>query len=197
VISPTSFTTTLVPLGNQQGYTQFKAIGYYGHAGHQRTADITSQVTWLSNAPQVATIVTGGANAGIATASGSWTGLTNITASAPGYNGDIVSNVATFTVTDATTDDVVSVSITPNPYTFLALNATNQFTATGTTQSGVKENLTTASGIVWTSNNTSFVTIVPNTGFATSVGAGSTTIQAVYTNADGSTATGMANVTVQ
>ncbi len=104
VISPTTFTTTLVTAG-AQGYTQFKAIGYYGHAGSQSTQDITSEVKWLSNAPQVATICNNTDPApcipGLATASGSWTGVTDITASAPGFNGDIVSNDATFTVTAA------------------------------------------------------------------------------------------------
>jgi hypothetical protein len=150
----------------------------------------------------LATIVTGGTNAGLATVTGwvggeAWTGNTTITASAPGFNGDIVSNQVTLTVTDSsTTDDVISIAVTPNPYTFTAINATNPFTAIGTTQTGVQENLTTASGMAWTSGNLSFVTIGLNTGLGTAVGAGSTSVTATYTNSDGTTAKGSAIVTV-
>jgi hypothetical protein len=202
VISPDTVTVTLAPNGIAQGYSQFTAIGYYTHPGHAAgTRDITSEVTWASSGTQVATIVTGGAKAGLATATGwvngvAWTGVTNITASAPGFNGVVVSNAATFTVTDPTTgtDDVVSIAVTPNPYTFTAANAANSFTATGTTQSGVKEVLTTSS--VWTSGNASFVTVGANTGVGTAVATGTTTITAKYTNADGTSAQGSATVTV-
>jgi hypothetical protein len=202
VISPDTVTVTLAPNGIAQGYSQFTAIGYYTHPGHAAgTRDITSEVTWASSGTQVATIVTGGAKAGLATATGwvngvAWTGVTNITASAPGFNGVVVSNAATFTVTDSTTgtDDVVSIAVTPNPYTFTAANAANSFTATGTTQSGVKEVLTTSS--VWTSGNASFVTVGANTGVGTAVATGTTTITAKYTNADGTSAQGSATVTV-
>jgi len=101
VISPTNITVSLVPPGYPQGQNQYTAIGYYGHAGHQTTQDITKQVTWASSATEVATI----SNTGLATATGfnpatglGWTGNTFITASAPGFNGDIVSNTATFNV---------------------------------------------------------------------------------------------------
>jgi len=89
---------------------------------------------------------------------------------------------------------VVSIAVTPNPYTFTAANAANSFTATGTTQSGVKEVLTTSS--VWTSGNASFVTVGANTGVGTAVATGTTTITAKYTNADGTSAQGSATVTV-
>jgi hypothetical protein len=200
VISPTTVTVTLAPNGIAQGYSQFTAIGYYTHPNHgAETKDITSEVTWASSGTQVATIVTGGTNAGLATATGwvngvAWTGVTNITASMPGYNGDIVSNAATFTVTDSsTTDDVISIVVTPNPYTFTALNASYSFTATGTTQSGVQKPLTTSS--VWTSGNTGYVTVGANTGVATAVAAGTTTITAKYTNSDGTSYQGSATVT--
>ncbi len=210
VISPSSVTVTLTPPGVPQGHSQFTAIGYYTHPGHAaETRDITGQVTWASSGTQVATICTNGSAApctaatdGLATATGwtstgAWTGFTNITASAPGFNGDIVSNSVTFTVTDtSTTDDVVSIVVTPNPWDPTALNATQQFTATGTTLSGVQENLTTASGMAWTSGNTGFVTIGLNTGVGTAVGAGTTTVTATFTNSDSTTAKGSASVTV-
>ena len=210
VISPSSVTVTLAPPGVPQGYSQFTAIGYYTHPGHAaETRDITSQVTWASSGTQVAGICTNGspspctpATDGLATATGwtttgAWTGFTNITASAPGFNGDIVSNSVTFTVTEtSTTDDVISIVVTPNPYTFTAVNASNPFTAIGTTQTGVQENLTSATGMAWTSGNLNFVTIGLNTGVGTAVAAGSTTVTATYTNSDGTTAKGSATVTV-
>jgi hypothetical protein len=203
VVSPSTETVTLAPPGSAQGSTQFTAIGYYTHPGHTATTrDITQEVTWASSDVQVANIVATGANAGFATATGwvnggAWTGNTMITASAPGFHGDIVSNQATFIVTSSSsTDDVITLSVTPNPYTFTALNATNQFTATGTTLNGVQENLTTASGIAWTSGNTSDVTIGAGTGIATAVAAGSTTVTAKYSNADGTSVQGSATVNV-
>jgi len=66
VISPNTVTVTLAPPGFPQGFSQFKAIGYYGHAGHQTTSDITNQVTWASSGAQVATIN----SSGLATATG-------------------------------------------------------------------------------------------------------------------------------
>ena len=71
VISPDTVTVTLAPNGIAQGYSQFTAIGYYTHPGHAAgTRDITSEVTWASSGTQVSTIVTGGAKAGLATATG-------------------------------------------------------------------------------------------------------------------------------
>jgi len=206
----------LAPAGYAQGYTQFTAIGYYTHPGHPaETRDITNEVAWTSSDTQVAGICTNGSPAsctpatdGLATVTGwvtgnnnsteAWTGTTNITATAPGFNGVIVSNSVVLTVTDATaTDDVVSVTVTPNPYTFAAPTATYAFTAIGTTQSGVFENLTSVSGMAWTSGNINFVTIGLNTGVGTAVAAGTTTITATYTNPDGSKASGGATVTVE
>lgn len=72
---------------------QFTALGTYAHGNHPMTTqDITSQVTWASNAPAVATIsTTGVVTSGIAT------GTSNITASMNGFTGLIRAN-ATATV---------------------------------------------------------------------------------------------------
>lgn len=107
VISPSTVSVELAPAGYAQGHTQYTAIGHYTHPNHPAvTKDITSQVTWASSDTQVAGI----SNAGLATATGynsvngeAWIGDTEITASAPGFNGQIVSNAATFTVTATTT----------------------------------------------------------------------------------------------
>jgi roadblock/LC7 domain-containing protein len=202
VISPTTVSVTLMPPGTQQGQSQFTAIGYYGHAGHQSTRDITSEVTWSSSLTQVAGIN----SSGLATATGyskttgeEWTGNTNITASAPGYNGTIVSNSATFTVTSCTscsTDDVSAITVLPATQTVASLNVPVQFEAIGTTIGGSTVVLTGLSGIQWTSSVPSIASIDATSGVATTVGAGTTTITATYTNSDGSGASGTATLTV-
>lgn len=62
---------------------QFTAVGTFAQGDHPKTTqDITSQVTWASNAPAVASISTNG----VAT-SGLATGTTTITASMNGFTG--------------------------------------------------------------------------------------------------------------
>lgn len=62
---------------------QFTAIGTFAQGNHPKTTqDITSQVTWASNAPQVATI----SSTGLVT-SGIATGTSSITASMNGFTG--------------------------------------------------------------------------------------------------------------
>lgn len=62
---------------------QFTAVGTFAQGDHPKTSqDITSQVTWASNAPAVASIST----SGVAT-SGLATGTTTITASMNGFTG--------------------------------------------------------------------------------------------------------------
>jgi hypothetical protein len=205
VISPsgaTAVTVTLAPPGMQQGHTQFTAIGYYGHAGHQSTKDITSQVTWSSSLTQVANITT----SGMATATGynkatgeQWTGYTNITASAPGFNGTVVSNSATFTVTacgSCGADDVSAIAIVPAAQTVASLGATVQFVAYGLTIGGETEILNGVSGLSWSS---SLPGVAPNpsqAGQTTANTAGVTTITATFTNTDTSSAIGTAVLTV-
>jgi hypothetical protein len=206
VISPSTVSVGLAGFGYAQGQQQYTAIGYYGHSGHQVTKDITKDVTWSSSFDQVATIVTGGTNAGLATTTGwvnneAWYGASTITANAPGFNGDIVSNTATYTVTVSSSTsaaDVISITVTPNPFTFTSTGAPpQQFVATGTTSGGMNETLTTTSGIAWTSSNPSVVTVGANSGIVTSVGSGTATVTATFTNSDNTKTAGNASVTVQ
>jgi len=220
VISPTTVTVTLAPQGFQQGQNQFTAIGYYGHAGHQTTQDITDQVTWSSSLTQVATIN----NLGLATATGfnpatgeGWTGVTNITASAPGFNGDIVSNAATFTVTACTScsstssGSIGSLLVIPNAQSVVAPGDTGQFQVIGTSSTGATLDLTASPNLVWSSSASSvgvFCTAaaVPSPtctssdvapGLITGTGQGLTTITAIYTNpSTNAVATGTATFTV-
>jgi hypothetical protein len=203
VISPTAVSVEMAPPGNKQGKNQFTAIGYYGHAGHQSTRDITSEVTWASSGTQVATIN----SLGLATATGfnavtglGWIGVTNITATAPGFNGTIVSNSATFTVTTCTLcvdTDVSAITVLPATQTVASLGVPVQFEAIGKTVNGDTVVLTGLSGIQWTSSVPSIASIKdPTSGLFTTAGAGTTTITATYNNTDGSGASGTATLTV-
>ncbi len=203
VISPTNVTTAVAPLGIQQGFTQFSAIGYYSHPNHApETKDITDQVAWASSNPQVATIT----NTGLATVTGPnpttgiyWVGSTTITASAPGFNGDVVSNAATFNVTPCTIcvgTDIVSVAVTPSTQAVTALNVPIQFEAIGTTVSGATVALNGLSGMNWVSSSTNVATINAKSGLAETAGSGTTSISATFTNPDGTAAQGTATLTV-
>jgi hypothetical protein len=81
-------TPTAEYFGGPGGHAQFTAIGTFNSGNHPPTTqDITSQVTWKSNAPQVATVSTSGL-----VTSGAAVGTTNITASMNGFTGLIIAN---------------------------------------------------------------------------------------------------------
>jgi uncharacterized repeat protein (TIGR03803 family) len=145
-----------IPKGTTE---QFKATGAYGD---NSTADITTQVTWSSSNPAMATI---GANTGLAAAVAA--GPTTITASL----GGVTSNQFSLTVTPAT---LTSISIT-GPGSVI-VGATAPFTATGTYSDSSTANITAQ--VTWNSSNTGAATIGTNTGVAKGVAPGSTNITA-------------------
>ncbi len=68
---------------------QFTAIGTFDQGNHPKTTqDITSQVTWKSNTPGIATI----SSTGLVTTTGTEYGTSNITASMNGFTGLIIAN---------------------------------------------------------------------------------------------------------
>jgi uncharacterized protein YjdB/uncharacterized protein YcfL len=170
--------------------TQFTATGTYSHGSHPAvTEDITNQVTWASNTPSVATIAASGLATGV---SG---GTASITASAPGFSGQ-VSGSATLTVTAPpvlSAKDVVTIAVTPTAPTVSSLNETTQFIAIGTTAGGASVNITGSSA--WSSSDIK-VASVSASGLATGLSAGSSTITALFTNADGTVASGAATFKV-
>jgi uncharacterized protein YjdB len=172
---------------------QFTATGTYGNASHPSTQNITSLVTWASNAPSVATI----SATGVATAVGA--GTTTITATSSGFNGPISSS-ATLTVTGSSGGgtaggSIASIAIIPGTQSVSSPTQTSQFLAIGTTSSGATVNLTNQ--VAWSSSSTQIGTIGATTGLATGVGQGTTTITALYSNAAGGTVvTGTATFTV-
>ncbi len=202
VISPTNFTVTLALLADgsvapqsDQLSTNFTATGYYTRGDHPvETQNITDQVTWYSYTPEMVTIN----NQGVATPTGMALGFTQITASAPGFGGDIISNDATYTVElpsgSSSGGAIVAISVLQPNQTVSSLNTTKQFKAVGVTGSGSQSDVT--SSCVWSSSNTSVATIDSKTGVATTVGTGTTSIYATYKNQGGLAASGFTHLTV-
>ncbi|HSZ18010.1 MAG TPA: Ig-like domain-containing protein [Terracidiphilus sp.] len=200
-ISPSSYTTTLVLNAagasaptNQQGQTLYTATGNYTHPGHPaETRDLTNEVNWFSYTPELVTVST----TGVATVTGGAIGSTQVTASMPGFNGDIISTPSTFTVTlpsTTKTSDVTTLTVTPaNPIILEGQSA--GFSAIGTTGNGGSENLTSQS--VWTSSNPSVCAINAATGICASTALGTAAITATYTNPDGIQVTGYTVLSVQ
>jgi len=88
--------TFLSPIAG--GEIQFTAIGSYIHP--PVTKDITSQVTWNTNIPQLINV-----SAGVVTTTGTGCGIANISASSTkgtGPSGNLVIGYATVTVNDPT-----------------------------------------------------------------------------------------------
>jgi Bacterial Ig-like domain (group 2) len=113
---------------------QLTAIGTYGHGSGNPSSqsDVTSQATWTSSTPSVATV----SSTGLTSAVGS--GTTTITASMNGFTG-LVSSSATITVVSpsgsgGSVTGLLSLTIIPSTVTVNNLMGTGQFLAIGTFQ---------------------------------------------------------------
>ena len=198
VSSPSLTSITVSPttmnFGGAGLTTQLTATGYYTHPNHPaETKNITDEVTWASSTPECVTV----SSTGFITSGGNTCTNILVTASAHGFNG-LISGSMTVNVTQSsgggsTTADVTGITIIPSAQSVASPGKTGQFIAIGTTSSGATVNLTNA--VAWTSSSVQIATIT-STGLATGLGQGVTTITALYTNADGTTATGQANFTV-
>ncbi len=143
------------------------------------TQNVTTQASWTSSAPAVATITAGGLATGVAA------GGTTIQAAVNGVNGSTA-----LTVTAAT---LQSVAVTPANGS-IGKGATQQYTATDTFSDGSTQNVTAQAS--WTSSNTAIATISSG-GLATGVAAGGTTIQAAVNGVNGSTGLTVTGLTLQ
>ena len=185
---------------------QFTATGTYGHGTHPASQDnVTTQVTWTSSSPSVATVNPSGLATGVSA------GTATITASMKGFTG-LVSATATITVSapagsggKTSTEPLASLSIIPTSQSLLAAHQAAQFIAIGTTSTGATVNLTnqtaaigtaTIKAAAWSSSVTSVATINATTGVATSVGTGTATITAIAKNPDGTVVAGTATLNV-
>jgi len=165
---------------------QLTATGTYDHRNHPSTnLDITNQVTWKSSVPACVTVTSTGL---ITSGNGNCTNIL-VTATAMGFTG-LISGSMTVNVTAAPSTNIVSIAVTPLAPIVSSLGETTQFIAIGTTAGGATVDLTNTSA--WTSSNVQVATITATTGLATAVGSGSTTVTAVYKNADGTAASGTA-----
>ena len=153
---------------------QFTAIGTYSNSS---TENLTSQVTWASTAPSMATISNASGSQGLATTLGQ--GPTTIIATLDGITGS--------TVLTVTPPVLESLALTPaNP--FVVIGHAEQLTATGTFSDNTTENLT--SQVSWSSGATSVATISNGSGsqgLATGVQKGTDTISAALDGITGKT----------
>jgi uncharacterized protein YjdB len=176
--------------------TQFKATASYIKSNQtQFTQDVTSQVTWTSSNPAVATIdatglakaVSGGTAAVVATLK---SGSTDSTTSA-----NLTVNVASGG--GIPPHELLSIAITPGSQTVTAADQTVQFIAIGTFSTApTTQDLTQTA--TWSSSSPSVATIVSRGlqgGLATGKTPGTTTITATATSASGATIVGTATLT--
>jgi trimeric autotransporter adhesin len=157
---------------------QFTAQGTFSNG---TTRDITSEVTWTSSSPSVASIVA----TGLATAHSQ--GSSTITASFTQASGT-VTGTATLTVTAATLTSIQVSPVDPS----VAAGLTQQFTAQGTFSDGTTRDIT--SEVTWNSS-TVYVASIASSGLASTYSKGSSTITASFTQTSG-TVTGSTTLTV-
>src|SRR5712691_6784321 len=153
-----------VPLGR---LVQFTATGNYSNGTHH---NLTDAVTWSSGTTTTATI---NSSSGLATTKAQ--GSTLISATLGSTTG-----TSTLSVTAPVLD---LIQVTPANGTVI-LPATQQFTAMGIFSDSSTQDLTTSA--TWSSTNTGVATIGANTGLATTVGPGTTTISATFNAVTGS-----------
>jgi hypothetical protein len=185
-INPTTVTTS-----QTEGLVvDFTAIGSYTQPGHTPiTKDITDLATWSSSFPQLVSI---NVSDGVATVTGYATGTGDIYASAAGFHGDVVGSAAFNIQTQTGSAGAVrTLSLIPSK----SANGGVQFTAVGTTDEGKTVQL--AGRVDWISTDNMVATIDKSTGALTTIGFGRTTVTAVYTNPDGTTAVGKTYYNVQ
>jgi uncharacterized protein YjdB len=154
---------------------QFTATGTY--VGNQQ--NITSQVTWTSSNPAIATITSAGVAKGVAA------GTVTITATS-----GTMSGTATLTVGAGTLQSITVTSIQSS----FPLGQQLQMTATGNYSDGTTQNLTSL--VTWTSLNPS-VGVVSTAGVSSGVKAGVFGAQATYGGLTGSTTLTVTNATLQ
>lgn len=193
--SLTSITVTpsIVNFGGAGITSQLTAIGSYTHPGHPAiTKDITAQVAWTSSASQCVTV----SNAGLITSGQNICSGIQITATSQGFNGVITgSMIANVSQPGSSNSDVAIIVVSPANPAPLAVAGQLQFAATGFNASGTQVSLTNP--VTWGSSSTG-VASINQTGIATGVAAGTTSITAAYTNADGTSAIpGTATLSVQ
>jgi len=153
---------------------QFTAIGTFSDL---TTQDLTTQVTWASSDPAIATISNAAGSQGLASAVAAGTSTISATLGA-------ISGSTTLTVTAAVLE---SIGVTPTAPS-VAAGRTLQFTAIGTFSDLTTQDLTTQ--VTWASSDLAIAAIsnaAGSQGLATTLRAGTTTISATLGTISGST----------
>jgi hypothetical protein len=153
---------------------QFSATGIFSDASKQ---DLTTQVTWSSSAPTIASVSNAAGSEGVAT--GLAVGGSAISAELAGVTG-----VSQLSVTPAT---LVSIEVAPSTAP-LALGTSQQLSATGIYSDNSSADITKQ--VLWSSADESVVAVSNaggSEGLATSVGLGITTVTAELSGHSGST----------
>jgi uncharacterized protein YjdB len=144
---------------------QFKAMGSFSDGSSQ---DITSSVTWSSSDNTIATI----SGSGLATPVKH--GLVTIKATKSGINGSTGLTITTVLSSIAVSPGAPAVNV----------GASTQFTATGTYEDNTAQDITNS--VTWSSSDSTKATI-SNTGLASGIKGGQTTIKATSGSISGST----------
>ena len=169
-----------VAVGTRQNFT---ATAIYSDNTSQ---NVTGRVTWISSAPDVASISTAGGTRGQALALSS--GSTTISASLNGVTGS-----TTLTVTDAT---LTTIQITPFSPT-LPIGFSANLVATGIYSDNTTRDLTAQ--VTWTSSAPAVASVssaAGTRGLLTPLAAGSATITATYQGVSGSDAVAVSAATL-
>ena len=163
--------------------TQLTAVGYYTRPNHAPvTKNITNEVNWTSATNDCVTVT----STGLITSGQNICSGIQVTASMQGFHGYISGTmIVNVTQPGAASTDVATVVVSPANPAPVTVGQITQFSATGFTTAGNK--VTLINPVSWNSSNTGVATI-DQTGRATAIAAGSTTITASYTNADGTAA---------
>ncbi len=151
-----------IAAGTQQ---HLEATGAYSDG---TTQDLSTQVTWASSSPAVATVT------GMGDVSGRTAGIAAISATLLGITGSV-----DLTVTAAT---LTTIAVTPASAT-IAAGTTQQFVATGLFSDSTTQDL--SAQVRWASSNPVFATI-STSGLASAVAAGTTSVSATLGPVTGS-----------
>ncbi|MGA1982496.1 MAG: Ig-like domain-containing protein [Acidobacteriaceae bacterium] len=175
---------------------QFIALGTSGTTGLQTNVTNSSQITWSSSIPTVATVSATGLATGVGV------GSTTITAQLTNADGTVVSNTASIAVSlTSPPEPLLSLTIIPNSITVDNLQDTGQFLAIGTFSTApYVRDLTNTPTTSWISDVPSVFPVDTNSGgnsgatagLVTAFGSGNANIIAEATGSDGTIQTASA-----
>ena len=175
---------------------QFIALGTSGTTGLQTNVTNSSQITWSSSIPTVATVSATGLATGVGV------GSTAITAQLTNTDGTVVSGSAAISVSlTAPPEPLLSLTIIPSAITVGNLQDTGQFLAIGTFSTApYVRDLTNSPTVSWISDVPSVFPVDTNSGgnagatagLVTAFGSGSANIIAEATGSDGTIQTASA-----